>query len=139
MVSELETGPLGGKSTMQQKQKTAHAESGFTLIEILMAVALFVFGLMAYGVFSGNLVNKNARSDNRTQAVTLAQDKIEEIRRDAADGTPVAAIAGAVTTSDKFTLTTTLSPGGVNALSTITVVVSWGINESITVQTLLSQ
>ena len=55
-------------------------QSGFSLIEVLMAVALVATGMLAYGALSGSVMNANTKSTKKSIAVTLAQDKIEELR-----------------------------------------------------------
>ncbi|MBT6716551.1 MAG: prepilin-type N-terminal cleavage/methylation domain-containing protein [Nitrospina sp.] len=54
--------------------------SGLTLIEVILAVALASIGLLAYGVLSGAVIERNAVSKKSSVAVTLAQDKIEELK-----------------------------------------------------------
>jgi len=54
--------------------------SGLTLIEVILAVALASIGLLAYGILSGAVIERNAVSKKSSVAVTLAQDKIEEIK-----------------------------------------------------------
>ncbi|MFT4577998.1 MAG: prepilin-type N-terminal cleavage/methylation domain-containing protein [Nitrospinales bacterium] len=54
--------------------------SGLTLIEVLLAIALASIGLLAYGILSGAVIERNAVSKKSSVAVTLAQDKIEEIK-----------------------------------------------------------
>jgi hypothetical protein len=55
-------------------------EQGFSLIEVIMAVFLVVGGILAYGSLTGSLMEKNVRSTRDSIAITLAQDKIEELR-----------------------------------------------------------
>ena len=85
---------------MQARGKFLADQAGFTLIEVLIAVAILVFGLMAYGVFSGNIVNKNAKSKNRTLGATLAQDKIEEFKDTVHRGTALATATGTENVDD---------------------------------------
>ncbi len=54
--------------------------SGLTLIEVILAIALASIGLLAYGILSGAVVERNAVSKRSSVAVTLAQDKIEELK-----------------------------------------------------------
>jgi prepilin-type N-terminal cleavage/methylation domain-containing protein len=54
--------------------------SGLTLIEVILAVALASIGLLAYGILTGAVIERNAVSKKSSVAVTLAQDKIEEIK-----------------------------------------------------------
>lgn len=57
--------------------------SGFTLIEVLIAALIIVAGLIAYIMTSGNIMGQNAQSKKKTVATTLAQDKMEAIRNTA--------------------------------------------------------
>lgn len=54
--------------------------SGLTLIEVILAIALASIGILAYGILSGAVVERNAVSKKSSVAVTLAQDKIEELK-----------------------------------------------------------
>lgn len=61
------------------KQKIDNS-SGFTLIEVLIAALIIVFGLLSMGTFLGSLVNKNANNERRTMATSIAEQKIEDLR-----------------------------------------------------------
>jgi prepilin-type N-terminal cleavage/methylation domain-containing protein len=134
---------------MKTMKQAMHSESGFTLPEVLMAAAILVFGLMAYGVFSGNIINKNAQSRNRTLAAALAQEKLEAFRDQAHTGTVIntgtgsesVAENGTVAAGSKFTRTWTITNGGSGNLTTISVTVSWsGTGDtSVTLDTYISQ
>jgi prepilin-type N-terminal cleavage/methylation domain-containing protein len=54
-------------------------QSGFTILEVMVAISILAIGLLA--VFSGQ--NMAIQGDNRanrlTEAMTLAQDKVEEL------------------------------------------------------------
>lgn len=54
--------------------------SGMTIIEIIIAVAIASIGLLAYAVLSGSVIEKNAESKKSSVAITLAQSKMEEIK-----------------------------------------------------------
>ena len=54
-------------------------ERGFTLIEVLMASVVLVLGLGIIGGIISGMVQKNFYGQNHTQAVILAQNKIEEL------------------------------------------------------------
>jgi prepilin-type N-terminal cleavage/methylation domain-containing protein len=64
------------------KQKIDNS-SGFTLIEVLIAAVIITFGMLAMGTFLGSLVSKNSINERKTIATLLAQDKIEDLRRQA--------------------------------------------------------
>ncbi len=55
-------------------------QEGFSLLEALIAVLLVGLGLLAYGVSSGVTVTTNAKSEKKSVGVTLAQDKMENIK-----------------------------------------------------------
>jgi prepilin-type N-terminal cleavage/methylation domain-containing protein len=57
--------------------------SGFSLVEVLIAALIIVAGLIAYVMTSGNVIGKNAQSKKESVAVTLAQDKMESIKNTA--------------------------------------------------------
>lgn len=77
--------------------------SGFTLIEALIALAVFSFGLLAVAKFQAALVSSSTQSKARSEAVQLAQQKIDEIRKYATEPELVAnLLAKAVVNTDKF-------------------------------------
>ncbi len=53
---------------------------GFTLIEALISVAVLSFGLLAIGSFQAKLVTASAYNKARAEAITLAQEKLDEMR-----------------------------------------------------------
>ncbi len=54
-------------------------EQGFTLIEVIMASLILVIGLGIVGSITSGIISKNFYSQRHTQAVILAQNKIEEL------------------------------------------------------------
>lgn len=56
------------------------SSSGLTLIEVLIAVVLASVGMLAYGMLTGSVIERNVVSKKSSVAVTLAQDKIEELK-----------------------------------------------------------
>ncbi len=59
-----------------------HSEKGFTLIEIVMASLILVLGMTIISSIISNVTRKNFYSHRHTQAVILAQNKIEELIND---------------------------------------------------------
>ncbi len=53
---------------------------GFTLLEILIAVAILAIGLLAVASMATIVIKSNAASNRLSIASTLVQDKLEEIR-----------------------------------------------------------
>jgi prepilin-type N-terminal cleavage/methylation domain-containing protein len=54
-------------------------EKGFTLIEVIMASLILVIGMGIVGSITTGILTKNFYSQRHTQAVILAQNKIEEL------------------------------------------------------------
>ena len=52
---------------------------GFTLIEILIAMAIFAIGILAVGSMQISAINTNASARNSTTVVTMAKDRVEEL------------------------------------------------------------
>ena len=53
--------------------------SGFTLIEIVVALAIFSIGILAIASIQVSATTGNARSRFATEAATLAQDQVERL------------------------------------------------------------
>ena len=58
------------------------SERGFTLIEVIMASLMLVIGIGIVGSIISVIVQRNFYSQRHTQAVLLAQNKIEELLND---------------------------------------------------------
>ena len=54
---------------------------GFTVIEVLIALAILSVGILALVSMMIQVVKANAFSDKMTEAAALVQDKMEELRR----------------------------------------------------------
>ncbi len=128
---------------METNRKNYSSEGGFTLIELLIAVVLIVVGLLAYGVFTGNLVVQNTKSERKSQAATYAQEKLEDFKNQALSAV---LITGTGTdnpdTEAIYTRNWTITGSGGNPTS-IRVTVSWvnnaGQNLNISYKTIISQ
>lgn len=53
-------------------------EAGFTIMEILIAIAILAFGLLAIATMQAWSIKGNSQAIGITEGITLAQDKIEE-------------------------------------------------------------
>jgi prepilin-type N-terminal cleavage/methylation domain-containing protein len=58
------------------------SECGFSLLEVLVAVALLSVGMLAVGVLSVGIINANRVSKNIAVATVLAQNKMEALYND---------------------------------------------------------
>ncbi len=54
-------------------------QEGYTLIEILIAIAILAFGLMAVATMQITAIKTNAVASGISQGLTLAQAKVEEL------------------------------------------------------------
>lgn len=134
---------------MKRDRQDIKSESGFTIVEILVAVVIVTLGLLAFGPFTGNVVNRNENSAKTTVAVNLAQEKLENLKNQVLNSGTLT--NGATTEnnldergvagSGNYTRTTVITGGGANSLATATVTVSWTaeVAKSITLATKIKQ
>jgi prepilin-type N-terminal cleavage/methylation domain-containing protein len=54
-------------------------EAGYTLVEVLIALGILGFGLLAVATMEVTAIRTNARASGLSQGVTLAQAKAEEL------------------------------------------------------------
>lgn len=59
--------------------KQSTNQQGFTLIEILIAITVFSIGILAVATMQLSAIKGNSFANGLTEAVTLAQDKMEEL------------------------------------------------------------
>jgi prepilin-type N-terminal cleavage/methylation domain-containing protein len=57
-------------------------QKGFTLIEVIMASLILLVGIGIVGALTNDIIQKNFYSQRHTQAIILAQNKIEELLND---------------------------------------------------------
>lgn len=60
--------------------RAMRAEAGFTLIELMVAVAIFAVGLLGLAALQGEGLRYNGSAYERSQAVILAADMADRIR-----------------------------------------------------------
>ncbi|MBW2034774.1 MAG: prepilin-type N-terminal cleavage/methylation domain-containing protein [Deltaproteobacteria bacterium] len=54
-------------------------EKGFTLMEVIIAMAILSVGLLAIGYMQITAIDTNSTGNRITEGTTLAQDKLEEL------------------------------------------------------------
>lgn len=59
--------------------KKIHTQSGFTLLEVMMALLILSVALLGLASLSSTVIQNNSYSNNYTTATLLAQDKLEEL------------------------------------------------------------
>lgn len=132
---------------------------GFTIIEALISLAIMGFGILSLAGMQQSLSRNADHAKQRTEAVRLAQEKIEEFRsftgiastvvgQGATSGAALNwnALAGgtdSVTTNAAYTRTWTIGGSITDAMRGLTVGVAWtdraGANQAISLSTVLSK
>jgi prepilin-type N-terminal cleavage/methylation domain-containing protein len=133
-----------------EKTTNFRKDSGFTLLEVLVALTLLSVGLLGTAMLTTGIIRGNFFSKNVTSATAVAQSTIEGAQRVgytavntyAADSTkvPPTVSMGGVSFSQSASVTNN-SPA--TNMKTISVTVSWNeannASRSVTLQTILSQ
>ena len=118
---------------------------GFTLMEVMITIVLLTVGLLGMAALTTGIINGNKHSRRLTTATTLAQEKIEDVRRLGYSNMPSADIE---TTEDYDTITdcplfkrttSTDADSPDTYMKTITITVYWDSDShSVSLQTILS-
>ena len=62
------------------RKNTKHSANGFTLLEVLIAIVVLSFAMLAMATLVTSIMSYNKFADHVTKATTLAEDKLEEFR-----------------------------------------------------------
>ena len=54
-------------------------DKGFTLIEVIIAISILTFGILAVGAMQGAALRGDSYAYSRTEASTWAQDQLEQL------------------------------------------------------------
>ncbi len=118
-------------------------ETGFTLLEIIVAIVLITVALIGLASVTTTVINGNQFNKTLSLATTLAKDKMEELKSMPFASLPSAAatdyatgegVTQAGSSGSLFTRTWTVT-GSAN-LKTITVTVTWTPSRTVQLQTL---
>ncbi|BCS98501.1 hypothetical protein DSLASN_41330 [Desulfoluna limicola] len=106
-----------------------HNSSGFTLIELMVAMIIFSMGLLAMGSLQIQAMRSNRSAQQMTEATTLASDRIEGLMTanwtDTATDRSLTA-GNHTTTSDGYTVAWSVVNGTTDVKKkTITLGVTW--------------
>jgi type IV pilus assembly protein PilV len=125
-------------------------EKGFTLLEVLVASAIFTFGMLAILGMLVTAMGGNAQGRQMTEATNLAASKIEDLKLTPyedlsilpsySDTTTVSNSSVRDTFTRTWTVYTSIAPP--LKLKKVVVTTSWtakGKSHSVTVQTLISK
>lgn len=78
----------------------ARALSGFTLVEVLAALAVVAIGLIGVAALYGEALQTEQSDEPRAQAARLAQDMIERINRNGEARAGYASVVGVLCTTE---------------------------------------
>lgn len=67
-------------SSNQEKGFLPNSPTGFTLLEVLIAIVILSVALLGMATLTASIIGYNQFADQTTTATTLAQDKMEELK-----------------------------------------------------------
>ena len=112
--------------------------SGFTLIEIMIAIFILVVALLGLISVTVMVIKGNSISKTMTTATTLAADKMEQLKRTGYDNS----IGGTDTSNVGYSITWTVSNDGDPAAGMKTIVVTVdrpGIGNDVVLRTIVAK
>ena len=105
---------------MEKRAIILRKERGFTLIEVLLSIAILSFGLLAVAKMQGSAIQGNFFASGKTEAVTWAQDRMERLM-----ALPYANVAsGGPITQGNYDISWVVNAGPVANTKSITVTVT---------------
>ena len=113
-------------STMEKKSSMVHNDKGFTLVEVMIGMAIFIIGYLAVASMQMVAIKGDTGARKVTEAATLAADRLETLMVLPYDNIDIdppdnvgSVIQGAYTVNWKF------EPGPLPNTKTITITVNW--------------
>ena len=64
---------------VDQKKRRPIGEGGFPLLEVIVAISILTFGLLAVASMQLTAIRGNYNASNITEATTVAQDRLEDL------------------------------------------------------------
>ena len=114
--------------------------SGFTLMEVLVAMLILSVGLLGMAALITGIINSNKLSNRISTATVLAQDKMEDIKRIGYDNAVSETKASMPSPYANYEREVTVTPNSpATGMSTVTVTVYWESSKSVVLQTILAQ
>ncbi|SME94233.1 prepilin-type N-terminal cleavage/methylation domain-containing protein [Pseudogulbenkiania subflava] len=104
-------------------------QRGFSILEVLITLVVLAGGLLAIGGLYGKIMNGSAAAKERSEAVVLAEKKLEELRyalySSIASGSDSVNAATGSGSSANFSRSWSVASSTSPAYKTVTVTVSW--------------
>jgi type IV pilus modification protein PilV len=112
-----------------ESKREKRGQSGFTILEVLVAISILVVGLLGVASMQVSAIRGNYFSSNTTLALTLAEDKMEELmiaQYDTVATTDEGMIDETGQTGNDFHRTWTVTDDSpITNTKTVTVTVGW--------------
>ena len=114
---------------------------GFTLIEVLITLVIMAVSLLALAGLMATTTKSNAAGGHITEASTLAQDRLEELRAVQWDNIPVGTVSDQRSGSTGMNYVRNLNVQQNGSLKTLTITISWAdrTNHSIRLLSVIAQ
>jgi len=114
---------------------------GFTLIEVLITLVIMAVSLLALAGLMATTTKSNAAGGHITEASTLAQDRLEELRAVQWDNIPVGMASDQRSGSTGMNYVRNLNVQQNGSLKTVTITISWAdrTNHSIRLLSVIAQ
>ena len=114
--------------------------SGFTLMEVLVAMLILSVGLLGTAALITGIINSNKLSNRISAATVLAQDKMELIKSVVYSNAVSETRAFLPSPDDKYEREVTVVDDSPAAnMKTVTVTVYWESSHSVVLQTILAE